>query len=512
MIVDLPDFLIILLLIVLPILGFAFCQWRIVRLATRRTPETSVLTARRITILGYVSIAIVGVPVLIGLIGLTIAGFNGEFKDPGVTIAAAVVLIGVAVLAGAVSGLSFRLAGSIYNLVDDEHQNLQTQIDRSTGYFEISAWCLLGVCVLLISILAIVLLPISIAFLLFGVPSLIWQRKRARESQLLWALALSVKNGRTLSAEIRRHARAWGGFHACRLKELATYLESGRDLGFALQMTPGILPGHCVSDIRAAVESGTLSEELSDIAAGHVASMRERYNGGSPVQFIMQGVSYMTVCVGVLSFLMYWIIPKFKAIFEGFGTELPPLTEVLIAVSDVCVAYGYLFMWVFIPLGFIGWQDWRGWQNLRLPIFSWFYPAFDSAGILRHLAHAIDRGRPLADAVRAVANTHFRPTVQEAMARIYVDVESGNDPWSQFRRRRFLTTRDLAVIETAQQAGNLTWALREVASLREHRLRYRMALLTQLFRPVVILGVACIVGFICIAMFMPLIKLVNDLS
>lgn len=500
-------------LAVTPVLGFAFCKWRVVRIATRRTPETALAVARKIMIYGYVSATIIGLPLVLLLIGLSIEIAGGkEFQDVGAIAGATVILVGFGFVAAVVEGISFRLAGLIRNLVDDEHQNIQTQIDRCIGWVEITAWAALKLCLLEVAGMFPIMLPIVVVFTLFGVPALIWQRRRSRESQLLWALALAAKNGRRLSTEIRRHARAWGGFYACRLREFATYLESGRELGFALQMVPGILPRYCVATIRSAEETGTLPEELTEIATAHVNRMRNRFDFGSPAGVIVLTLGYLTACLFVVSFVMYFIVPKMKAIFEGFGTELPPLTEAFIAISDVFANYFYLMIWLPIPLIGVAILDQVGWQALKLRIFAWFYPPFDAAAILRHLAHSIERNRQMADALRSVANCHFRPTVQEAMARIYVDVESGNDPWTQFRRRRFLTTRDLAVIQTAQQVGNLPWALREIASLSERRLQYRMGMLLQIVRPIVIIGLGLCVAFICIAMFMPLVKLVNDLS
>ena len=70
----------------------------------------------------------------------------------------------------------------------------------------------------------------------------------------------------------------------------------------------------------------------------------------------------------------------------------------------------------------------------------------------------------------------------------------------------------LALIEAAQRVGNLPWALREIADVREKRYIFRVDTLVQLFRPVPIIAIGLFVGWVCVAMFMPVVKLVNDLS
>lgn len=512
MIVTLSEFAGIWLGTIVPFLVLAFCSWRSVRSAVRRSPETALAVARRITIHARVVTVVAALAVVIGIggVALTLTGARGNVDDVPLVVFSLTIVAGF--LIGLAQGPSFRLAGMISNLVDTNQENLELSIDRGVGYVERTACGAAIGALLIVSVTILILLPITVLFLLFGVPALVWQRRRVRESQLLWSLALAARHGRNFSDEIRQHARAWSGFHACRLRELAVYLESGRDLGFALQMVPDVLPSYCVSAIRAAEETSTLSETLTEVAKEHVRRMQNRFQMGSPAGLVFHMVGYLSACFMVVTFLCYYIVPKIQAIFAGFGTELPQLTEQFINFSDIFVNYFYIFMWIPVPFFTIALLDQRGWQTLKMRMFAWFYPEFDAAGVLRHLAHTIERDRPLSQGILSLANSHYRPTVQEAMARIYVDAESGNDPWAQLHRRRFLNRRDLAVIQTAQQVGNLPWALREIAKLAERRNLYRLDMLMQFLRPAAIVSLGVIVAFVCIAMFLPLTKLLNDLS
>ena len=350
--------------------------------------------------------------------------------------------------------------------------------------------------------------------LFFGlIPLLFWQRRRAREGQFLWLLALSVRNSHNLAQEIQDHAATWTGSYAARLRQLAVYLKAGRPLGMALERVPGLLPRWVVASIKIGDETGTLSEVLNECATTQLNWMKERFRTGSVGSLLIYLACYPWVILAPVSFMTYFIVPKFKAIFDGFGTELPGMTAAFIRACDTWL----VFMWLIAPFVFFGTLvllrfDHSGWRNVRSSLFRRFYLRYDAAPIMRHLARMIERGKTLPDSLLAIANSYHRPTVGETLAEVYVDTESGGDCWKSLLRRGVLSHRDLALIEAAQRVNNLPWALREIADVREKRYVFRVDMLVQFLRPIPIIAVGLLVAWVCIAMFMPVIKLVNDLS
>ena len=131
---------------------------------------------------------------------------------------------------------------------------------------------------------------------------------------------------------------------------------------------------------------------------------------------------------------------------------------------------------------------------------------------MRHLARTMDKGKTLPDGLLAIANSYHRPTVAESVGQVYVTTESGGDCWKSLLERGFLSRRDLTLIEAAKRSGNLPWALREIADVREKRFIFRIDTTVQFFRPIPVLAIGLLVGWICIALFLPVVKLVNDLS
>ena len=506
------EFIVILAIFLVPLLVFGFCWWRAALIPQQRTPHNTRFLARKVTPVIVVSIGIAVCCTLIGLV-MTIA-LLADGKEDGAIIFGVYTAFGI--MLGVATRPLFRIRASLRTVSDHEDYsvpNVPWPVSQSLG---ITCWWIVAVLVSAFAMfLGFGLFLVSALF--FGlIPLLFWQRRRAREGQFLWLLALSVRNNHDLAQEVEDHAATWSGSYAARLRQLAVYLKAGRPLGMALERVPGLLPCWVIASIKIGDETGTLNEALNECATTQLNWMKERFRTGSIGSLLIYLACYPWVIIGPISFMTYYIVPKMKAIFHGFGTEMPGITEGFLSFSDHVVSYSLLylpltvasFMSVLMLLRF----DHSGWRNVRTRLFRSFYPRYDTSPIMRHLARMIERGKTLPDSLLAIANSYHRPSVAESIAEVYVDTESGGDCWKALLKQGFLLRRDLALIEAAQRVGNLPWALREIADVREKRFIFRVDTLVQLFRPVPIIAVGLFVGWVCIAMFMPVVKLVNDLS
>ncbi len=535
---------------VLPFAMLAFCFWRMVANIAGRNAADARRRARHVSIYAVVVTIIAGLYALGGLAAgaatLLNVGLGIEMvavSTPG--------LIGV--LVGLSSVPAFRVVGQLQRLDSDTQDQLEIEIDRSAGWLEVCGWmCLFLSCVAATSIVGIMLVP-GIFFLVLVLPTLVWYRRRHQEAQLLWLLALGIRQNRDLSRELENQARTFSGFYACRLRELALHLRDGRSLSTSLMLSrperlsvlfwvmagllilftlglglilvfvylvfrrQGLVPAWCLTEIRVAEETGTLEASLTDCAMRHLTWMKERFRAGSVSGMVFYVCGYLFAVTVIVSFLCVWIVPKFKKIFEGFGVELPDLTITFISFADVAASltFGRLFpVGAAIPiiLLLIILVDHNGWRNLQFRLLAPFYRRFDAPDILRQLSRTIERGQPLTGGLLAIANNHHRPVIAESFVEILSRVESGTSCWTQLWASGFLNKHDLAVIEAAERTDNLSWALREIATSRERRLKYRLDACLILLRPICILAVGALVAFVAIAMFLPLYKLVNDLA
>ena len=499
-------------IILIPILVSGFCWWRATLIPQLRTPHNTRFLARKVTPLIVINVGIAVCCTLIGLV-MSVALLADDKPDVAMIFGAYAVF---GILLGVATRPLFKIRSTLRALNDDEDYSVPDLPRPVSESFGITLWWSVAV---LISAFAMCLsfgLFLVSAFFFGLIPLLLWQRRRGREGQFLWLLALSVRNNHDLAQEVQDHAATWSGSYATRLRQLAVYLKAGRPLGLALERVPGLLPRWVIASIKIGDETGTLSEVLSECATAELNWMKNRFRTGSIASLLIYLVCYPWVIIGPVTFMMYYIVPKIKLIFYGFETDLPGTTEDFLSFSDHVVHYFYLdvplmgasFLGTLMLLRF----DHSGWRNVRTGLFRTFYTRYDSSPIMRHLARMIEKGKTLPDSLLAIANSYHRPTVAESMANVYVETESGGDCWKSLLSRGFLSRRDVALIEAAQRVGNLPWALREIADVREKRYIFRVDTLVQLFRPIPIIAIGLFVGWVCIAMFMPVVKLVNDLS
>jgi len=340
-------------------------------------------------------------------------------------------------------------------------------------------------------------------------------RRRAQEAELLWMLATSVLSHRNLADDVEAYARgSWGKRHQL-LVELASRLREGMPRS-ELAVPQGLLSRAATLEIQAGLQSGKLAEALRSAAIKHTRQLTDGSHSLDAHAALTYPAAVLTVMVLILGFVMYYIIPKFKKIFEDFGTELPGMTVALINGSDAVVNYWYLASPIVYLTGatvvvvamahHYGWRElWQRWAG------RWMVRPHTS-DVLRSLASTVAMNAPLDRGFDPFVTSSGPILLQRRAAAVRLALSQGVPCWELLAHEGFLKPKEVALIETAQRAGNLPWALDTLADSLDRRWLFRLATIMELLRPVAILFLGAIVGFVAIAMFMPLVKLLNDLS
>ncbi len=333
-----------------------------------------------------------------------------------------------------------------------------------------------------------------------------------RQAALLWILTIAVEKQLPLVPVLSAFAEDSRGGWRRKIWELARSLNAGMSVPDALDWIPGIVPRSAVLAARVGEESGTLGPALrlaAETFTSRQQTARTRMRNDFVYIFMLLGVTS-----AVISFVMYWIIPKFKKIFDDFGTELPRLTILLVDASHILVPACLLGMFgLFIAfLLLLTFRTLHPAEALVMGLLGRFVPGYRTPDALRSLSVVMQAGRPIVSGISSL-ETHLTDVpFRRRICQVHIGVQAGGEPWTEMVRARLLRQADAAVLSSAEDVGNLAWALRATADSIERQFDYRLQLFLEFFRPAALLACGAVIGVFVVGLFLPLIKLLGDLS
>ncbi|QDV53235.1 type II secretion system F family protein [Gimesia fumaroli] len=294
-------------------------------------------------------------------------------------------------------------------------------------------------------------------------------------------------------------------------------IESGNTLSEAMAKQPKCFDNLYVNMVKAGEAGGALEIILQRLAEfkERAQSLKKKVQGA-----MIYPVAVITVASLIVGFIMYWIIPKFKKIFLDFGTELPGITLLLMSMSDIVVSYFYLFpaiplaLWIFIK---IVKKNKKGafivdWIALRIPLLGKIISKSVTARTCRTLGTLISSGVPILEAIIIARDTAGNMVFQKAFDTIYAAIREGETMAVPLREARIVDDIVVNMVDVGEETGALDNMLYKVADVYDEEVAVLVDALVSLLEPLMVIVLGLIVGFIVIALFMPLIKLLNDLS
>lgn len=337
-----------------------------------------------------------------------------------------------------------------------------------------------------------------------------------RQSTLLMALATSIGDSQALMASLRALIADSSGTWQGKLKQLTFLLHDGASLTEACSAVQGIVPEKTRIAIRVAEPAGALKQILADEAH---ELMQQGISDASKPKVVRVFFKLMILCLitqWILSFIMIFVIPKFRDIFDGFGVQLPASTQLLINLSDWVLNFWIV---IFLPLATFAlymvvmsiWGRWRYLTSGHRPLVQ-HWPRFWTPEILRGLSASMTAGRPIPEAIHAFLAEMPPGRSATKLSAVRSSAENGMDFWLALKKHGFVTRSERAVLRAAQEAGNLDWATIQLARQIHDRRSRRLTLVASILQPLAVLTIGIGIAFIILALYLPVIKLMNDLS
>jgi type IV pilus assembly protein PilC len=332
------------------------------------------------------------------------------------------------------------------------------------------------------------------------------------------------------------------------LEDVCEEIEGGSTLSEAMSKSPKAFDRLYVNMIRAGEAGGALEVILRRLSEfmERAEALKRKVKGAMVYPIVV-----VSVAVGILTFIMIKIVPQFKKIFDDFGTTLPPMTETLINVSNLAVNYWWAIPAIpfgfnllikgikKIPYGRFGWDLFV----LKVIIFGQLVEKNIVSRSARTLGTLLGAGVPILEALNITKSTSGNMMFEQLFQKTSDSIRDGNaiakplkeysvppfHPMAMFFWTVFIpgigallymgkykqpVIDDLMInmVDVGEESGELDTMLYKVADTFDEEVSVLTESLTSLMEPLLIIFLGGAVGFIVIALFLPLIKLINDLS
>jgi type IV pilus assembly protein PilC len=300
-------------------------------------------------------------------------------------------------------------------------------------------------------------------------------------------------------------------------------VEAGLALSDALARHPKIFSPLFVAMSRAGEVGGVLESSLVRIAdqLEKEDALRRQVKSAMVYPAVVTTVAFVVMIV-----LVVYIVPVFANVLQNYGTagsgqSLPAMTQFTVSLSHAVTHYFYVFIVGGAALGY-GFHRWKRsewgrpqWDMLRLRIPFKIGDIVEKVSIARWartLSSLTAAGVPLLEALDITGQTAGNVVVQRAMADVVTSVKGGgtiSDPLAKSPVFPMMVSHMVAVGEST---GELDFMLGKIADFYEERVAAAVKALTSILEPVMICFIGGMVGFIVIAMYLPLFKVYNEVQ
>ena len=375
------------------------------------------------------------------------------------------------------------------------------------------------------------------------------------------------KKGAAPGAKRRKTTITIGGVKLKALTQFTRQLSTLQDAGLPIlrslqileqQQRPGLLK-NVLGEVAGDVEGGsTLSEAMAKhpkafdrlycnmVAAGEAGGvldvilrrLADFMESAEKLKRKVKGAMVYPVAVilfamGIVTGIMITVVPKFKEIFKDFETGLPNVTLLLLKMSDFVVGKkdvdgervdtlpGWIIILVSPVAIYLLFKLIRQSKvgsyavdsvALRLPILGQIIGKTSVARFTRTLGTLIAAGVPILEALSITRETAGNAVFAKALGLVHDSIREGESFAQPLRASKVVDGLVINMIDVGEETGELDKMLYKIADNYDEEVDALVGSLVSLLEPAIVVVLGCIVGFIVIALFLPLVKLINSVT
>lgn len=301
------------------------------------------------------------------------------------------------------------------------------------------------------------------------------------------------------------------------LESVRLQVETGSSLSGALLKHQDVFPPIMIHLIRAGETGGFLDRSLESVATTFEKEVKL-------TQTIKSALTYpiVVLCMAIVATIamLIFIVPVFEQMFEGFGSELPLPTQILVVMSKnmiwvvplLLVAGGFFAVW------------WKNHKNdeavrkrvdtmkLKLPVFGDLFRKVAVARFARNFSTMTKSGVPILQSLSVVGETSGSWVIANAMSRIQESVRSGRSVAAPLSEEPVFPSMVVQMIAVGEDSGAMEVMLGKVADFYDEEVQSTTEALTSLIEPLMIAVIGVIIGGMIVALYLPMFSIFNEIG
>ncbi len=294
---------------------------------------------------------------------------------------------------------------------------------------------------------------------------------------------------------------------------IKTNIESGRSLAESLAQYPIYFDDLFVHLVDAGERSGTLETLLDKIATYKEKTERIKKK---VKKALVYPSAVLVVAFIVTGIMLYFVVPQFQSLFEGFGADLPAFTQMIVGLSDfvrnywwmvIAIVGGFFFTFFYFKKRSLKMRRALDRISLKIPVVGDILYKSAVARFARTLSTMFAAGVPLVEALESVAKASGNIVFEDAIVNMKDQVSSGQQLQLSMQQAGIFPSMAVQMVAIGEESGSLDAMCAKVAEFYEEEVDNLVDSLTSLLEPMIMAVLGVLVGGLVVGMYLPIFKL-----
>lgn len=301
------------------------------------------------------------------------------------------------------------------------------------------------------------------------------------------------------------------------LGEVRTDVEGGLSLADSLRRQPKVFDNLYVNMVESGETGGALDVILVRLAnyLEKMAALVRKIRGAMIYPIIILSVAVLAIAI-----LLIFVIPVFAKMFEGVGAELPPMTQMVVSMSNFLKIWALPLLIIFIAIVTIL-RRWHKTESgakaidpilLKLPVVGPLIRKQSIARLARTLSTLLSSGVPIIDALEITAKSSGNWVVEDAILKARTSIKGGENIADPLTKTAVFPPMVTQMIAIGEASGGLDEMLSKVADFYDAEVDQAVENLTAALEPIIMVVLGGLVGFIVISMYLPIFQLAGTIT